>query len=259
MRHQFLLILLLMALAMLCGCSEDGDSQPRPEARFLWPQDGYVLSGPLQVEVEGTAVDSLTLQVGGRVMGTLSEGPFVWPLTEDDLPAGIYPLRVLGAGPGGTVEKEIWCGRHFGGMPAVGDPCPDFRLPDENGTVHLYSERRAGRPALLNFWAAWCPPCRNEMPDLQAIHDDYAASGFHVLGCSVLEDSTASLAYLRGQDLSFDFLIDHEDDTYIYFRINAIPQTFLLDAGGTIRHAFTGAIDPLEVRPLIHALLAEED
>lgn len=253
--HRRLLLTLLLLTVTGCSDSSSPEPEPTPEVSFIRPRAGQDFSNPLTVEIAASAVDSVTLQVGDTLLEAQFEEPFQWTVPLEMMPAGEYPLKVRGIGPGGDAEQEIWVGRHYGQAPLVGDLIPDFHLPDADGTVHLYSDLRAGRPALLNFWASWCPPCRTEMPALQTLFDDYTTDGLHLLGIGTMEEAQDSIGFVETSGLTFPNLYDPDQELYLYYRTNSIPRTFLIGADGVIRHAFIGGIELEEIRPLVEELL----
>jgi peroxiredoxin len=117
----------------------------------------------------------------------------------------------------------------------------DFTLTDLQGkSWHLRDLR--GKVVLVNFWATWCPPCRKEMPDLQALYDKYKDQGFIVLALSD-EEATKVAPFIEERKISYPVLLDpgrHVNDAFI---VEGIPKSFCLrscgQAGGTIdRHAY---------------------
>ena len=142
------------------------------------------------------------------------------------------------------------------GRPTNG-PAPDFALALFDGTEFRLSDYR-GKVILINFWASWCPPCRDEAPDLQALYEDYRSLGFTVLGVNMLESSRRKaldfidefgIGYPNGEDIG-------EKVTNL-FRAEAPPESFLIDRRGQVRRFFIGNIRYDDVSADIEALLAE--
>ncbi|MCY4064449.1 MAG: TlpA disulfide reductase family protein [Chloroflexi bacterium] len=142
------------------------------------------------------------------------------------------------------------------GRPTSG-PAPDFALTLFDGTAFRLSDYR-GQVVLINFWASWCPPCRDEAPDLQALYEDYRALGFKVLGVNMLESSRRKalefidefgISYPNGEDIG-------ERVTNLY-RVEAPPESFLIDRRGEVRRFFIGNVRYDDVSADIAALLAE--
>ena len=142
------------------------------------------------------------------------------------------------------------------GRPASG-PAPDFQLQLFTGETIGLSELR-GQVVLLNFWASWCPPCRAEAPDLQALHEDFARSGLRVIGVNMLESSRAKaqafidelgIGYANGEDI--------EQRITRLYRVDAPPESFLIDRRGQVRQVYIGSISYDMISGKIQSLLAE--
>lgn len=141
---------------------------------------------------------------------------------------------------------------------AAGDAAPDYAAPVLDGdSLHLSALR--GQPVLLNIWATWCPPCREEMPALQALHEQYASRGLRVIGVSV--DSRGSentiRRFLSEGGFTFTILHDPADAVSRQFRALGVPESFLIDGEGTIVRRWIGKFDPLapdvvrDIEPLL--------
>lgn len=119
-------------------------------------------------------------------------------------------------------------------MPAVGDPAPDIALTGFRGQpIDIGRER--GHVVVLNIWASWCGPCVVEMPLLDAWAKDHAAAGIKVIGLSADKPSSAEAAREIAQGVAFDtgLLADAARNTL--GRVNALPQTIVIDAAGVVR------------------------
>jgi peroxiredoxin len=116
---------------------------------------------------------------------------------------------------------------------------PDFRLPArDGGEIHL-SELK-GQVVMINFWATWCGPCRQEMPLLQQIHARYEPLGFTMLGVNVEPDSAAAQNWLKGMSVSFPIVFDRKSEVSSSFGVEAMPSSILIDREGRIRHVHRG-------------------
>ncbi|MCY4466136.1 MAG: TlpA disulfide reductase family protein [Chloroflexi bacterium] len=142
------------------------------------------------------------------------------------------------------------------GRPASG-PAPDFQLQLFSGESVKLSELR-GQVLLLNFWASWCPPCRAEAPDLQALHEDFARSGLRVIGVNMLESSPAKAqAFIDELGLSYANGEDIEQRVARLYRVEAPPESYLVDRRGQVRKVYIGSISYGMISGVIQSLLAE--
>ncbi len=117
---------------------------------------------------------------------------------------------------------------------------PTFTLADLDGHPRSLESFR-GRPVLVNFWATWCPPCRAELPELQATWRAHQ-SCLHVVG--IVEDSGNAedvRAFARGHGLEYPILMDDGSAGRAY-GVATLPQSVLLDARGRIIGTFVGAV-----------------
>jgi len=109
---------------------------------------------------------------------------------------------------------------------------PEFTLRDLSGKSWTFSELR-GKVVLVNFWATWCPPCRKEMPDLDALYQRFAAKGFVVLGISD-EEADKVEPFIREHKVSFPVLLDHGRKVNDLFVVEGIPKSFVYDRDGKL-------------------------
>jgi peroxiredoxin len=106
----------------------------------------------------------------------------------------------------------------------------DFALSDLDGkTWHLHDLQ--GKIVLVNFWATWCPPCRKEMPDLQALYDKYKDQGFVVLSISD-EDAAKVSPFIAQTRITYPILLDPGRKVHTSFQVEGIPKSFVYDRGG---------------------------
>jgi peroxiredoxin len=108
----------------------------------------------------------------------------------------------------------------------------DFTLNDVQGKPWHLQELR-GKVVLVNFWATWCPPCRKEMPDLQALYDKYKDQGFVVLSISD-EPSAKVTPFIDERKISYPVLLDPGRDVHALYQIEGIPKSFVYDRDGKL-------------------------
>ncbi len=118
-------------------------------------------------------------------------------------------------------------------------PAPDFTLKSNNGANIKLSELR-GQVVMINFWASWCGPCRQEMPLLDQLYQRYQPMGFTLLGVNVEEDSRAADKILKEIPVSFPVLYDKKNQVSESYQVRAMPSTFLIDRDGKVRYLHKG-------------------
>jgi cytochrome c-type biogenesis protein len=138
---------------------------------------------------------------------------------------------------------------------SVGQRAPNFtaRLLDGR-TVSLLDFR--GHPVLLNFWATWCGPCREEMPDFQTVYDTYRADGFVVLGVNAMESESDVAAFVQGLGITYPVALDESGaiNRDLYSRVG-YPTSFLLDQNGVIVAYYPRLISGSELLKALQPLL----
>ena len=155
----------------------------------------------------------------------------------------------------------VACGNQAGARtPAVGDPFPDYAAPTLHGDTVTIRDLR-GKVVLLNVWATWCPPCRREMPGLQALHEDLAEDGLRLVGVSVDGPGTQPelRAFLEEHGITYTILHDPDERIVTLMSILGLPQTYLIGREGRILHQWLGEIDPMggDVRGRVVEALGE--
>jgi peroxiredoxin len=108
----------------------------------------------------------------------------------------------------------------------------DFSLKDLSGKAWIFSDLR-GKVVLVNFWATWCPPCRKEMPDLEALYEKFAPSGLVILAISD-EDAAKVERFIKERKVTFPVLLDPERKVNDMFVVDGIPKTFLYGRDGKL-------------------------
>jgi len=139
-----------------------------------------------------------------------------------------------------------------------GQSAPDFVLKSSAGDNLRLSEYR-GDVVMVNFWATWCGPCRQEMPLLDDLYGRYQRVGFTLLGVNIDDDSRRAMKMIDELGVNFPVLFDEGKDVSKLYAVEAMPVTILVDREGTVRHVHHGYKPGYEEKYLteIRSLLRE--
>ncbi|MGB7904839.1 MAG: TlpA disulfide reductase family protein [Steroidobacteraceae bacterium] len=151
------------------------------------------------------------------------------------------------------------------GMPALalgaanpGAPAPDFTLAARDGGKVRLADLK-GQVVMINFWATWCGPCRQEMPLLAQLNTKYEPLGFTLLGVNVEPDSAAAVAWLKGMPVTFPILFDTDSVVAGNFGVEGMPSTVFVDRKGQVRYVHRGykVGDEAKYADMIRSLVKE--
>jgi peroxiredoxin len=127
----------------------------------------------------------------------------------------------------------------------VGDFAPGFKLESLDGQIiSLYQLR--GKPILINFWTAWCSPCRGEMHYLEQIYQQWSAKGLVLLAVDLGESSITVREYVANNKLTLSVLLDVDRKVAHDYNISAIPTSFFINRNDLIQRKVTGAFQNVE-------------
>ena len=124
-------------------------------------------------------------------------------------------------------------------------PAPDFTLRSADGRNLRLTEQR-GQVVLVNFWASWCGPCRQEMPHLNRLYDKYKSSGFTLLGVNIDDDPRTAASTAARMGLKFPVLLDADKTVSKLYDLGSMPATVLIDRDGRVRYLHRGYREGLE-------------
>lgn len=123
--------------------------------------------------------------------------------------------------------------------PAIGAIAPDFTLRSSLGKNLKLSEYR-GQVIMINFWASWCSPCRQEMPELNRLYAQYQRAGFVLLGVNIDDNPKAAQELIVQLGVRFPVLFDSAKLVSGRYDIDAMPSTLLIDRDGKVRYLHRG-------------------
>jgi thiol-disulfide isomerase/thioredoxin len=121
----------------------------------------------------------------------------------------------------------------------VSGPAPDITLKSTSGTNVRLADLK-GKVVMVNFWASWCGPCRQEMPILEKIYKDYKDAGFVLLGVNVDAEISDRDKFLSETTVTFPILDDSANVATEEFGVEAMPSTYFVDKNGNLAHLHKG-------------------
>jgi peroxiredoxin len=137
-----------------------------------------------------------------------------------------------------------------------GQPALDFVAHDPDGipvALHDY----LGRPVIINFWATWCAPCRQEMRALQTVYEAHKAAGLAVLAVSQdqQDKGEAVRAYCTALGITFSPLLDPDGQVATHYKVFLLPSTVFIHPSGTVAAVHLGAMTPAQIEQYLRAIL----
>jgi len=137
------------------------------------------------------------------------------------------------------VIVTILAATSFASSGMEGQLAPDFALKSSTGENMRLSEFR-GDVVMINFWATWCGPCRQEMPLLNELYVRYERVGFNLLGVNIDDDSRRAMQMIEELGVTFPVLFDARKEVSKLYNVEAMPVTVLVDREGIVRYVHLG-------------------
>lgn len=138
----------------------------------------------------------------------------------------LFPLLLTSCGKGPKVA-------------VVGEIAPDFTLLDRKGTTWTLSELR-GQVVFVNFWATWCPPCREEMPSMQRLYAKLPKDRFKMVAILNKDDPALADKFAAKFGITIPILNDQENNVGPRYGLTGLPETYIVDKKGVLREKFIG-------------------
>ncbi len=160
---------------------------------------------------------------------------------------GVLLLALIALAAGAS----YWLFQRAPASPIVGRQAPGFQLPSLDGPAVSLADYR-GRPVIVNFWATWCEPCKQEMPALQAeaaSHPDLV-----VLGVDNVESAVKVKPFVAQLGVSFPILLDQDGSVVERYQVVGLPTTYFVDRAGTLRSIYRGPLTPETLRESVAAI-----
>lgn len=140
----------------------------------------------------------------------------------------------------------------------VSFPAPDLTLTDIQGASRSLADYR-GQVVLVNLWATWCPPCKEEMPILQSFYDKYKEKGFVILAIDDGDPTADVLQFVKDYGLTFPVWLDPTyQATDHAFHAPGLPTSFVIDRSGTIQLTWVGGIQYATLEKYVAPLILKQ-
>lgn len=148
--------------------------------------------------------------------------------------------------------------RSAGSGPEIGMPAPDFTLSLYDGGDLTLSKLR-GQVVVINFWASWCAPCREEAPALERVWRDYKDRGVVFIGVDYVDVESSAREYMAEFDITYPNGLDNGQRISHAYRIRGVPETFFVDKSGNIAPITVGgAAQPKKISPISESELRSQ-
>src|SRR5262249_28243530 len=138
-----------------------------------------------------------------------------------------------------------------------GQPAPDIVARGPDGTSITLRDYQ-GRPVIINFWATWCAPCRQEMLALQTVHEAHKTAGLAILAVSQDQQDKAEAVrqYRTTLGLTFSLLLDPEGSIATEYNVFLLPSSVFIHPSGTVAAVHVGPLTPAQIERSLRAILA---
>ena len=160
---------------------------------------------------------------------------------------------LLGLMAYGLLSKEPVTGRS--GFTRVGKPAPEFTLPLLDGG-ELALSQYVGQPVVINFWASWCPPCRQESLILERAWRSNGSRDVMFVGVDIQDTEEDSRAYVREFGLTYPNGLDADGKITVNYGVIGLPVTFFVNRNGIVERRWVGAINEAQLAALVEQLVS---
>ena len=166
---------------------------------------------------------------------------------------GLLALALFAVLAYGLANRSSATGRS--GVTRIGKPAPEFTMMLLDGGEFRLSEHE-GVPVVINFWASWCPPCRQESPAFERQWRRYQDTGIQFVGVDIQDEVSDAEAYVREFGLTFPNGLDVDGKITIDYGVIGLPVTFFVGSSGIVEGRWVGAIPEDKLEERVNALIA---
>jgi peroxiredoxin len=138
--------------------------------------------------------------------------------------------------------------------PQASKPAQDFALKDITGKEVKLSSLK-GKAVMVNFWATWCHPCREEIPDLQKSYEENKDKGFIILGVNIKENKSKVSKFVEDYKITYPVLLDIDGSVSNEYHVFGVPMSFFIDKNGIIKDSFVGMMTKEDISKRLEAIL----
>jgi cytochrome c biogenesis protein CcmG, thiol:disulfide interchange protein DsbE len=201
------------------------------------------INGGFPRKVRPGLVDSDVTPTPGAIGARPRRG---WiPIAAGIVVAGLLALMYYGL----TTERI-----QTGVVPRPNTPAPDFQLPTFDGKTIRLGDLR-GQVVVVNFWASWCVPCRDEQPALEAVWQQYKGRGVTFVGIDIQDTPHDALGFMQQYGMSYPVVSDATGAVYINYGVVGMPETYVVGREGTIQQKIVGPVDPMQLVTTLQELV----
>ena len=170
---------------------------------------------------------------------------------------GLFAILVWASAQSGGQAVSLGVNNEFGEVIVTADQAPDFDLELLRGGSLSMKDLR-GKVVMVDFWASWCPPCRQEAPDLAKVYLEYQDRQVEFVGVDIWDDAGSAQGYLDEFQVPYPNGVDAQGTIAIAYGVRGIPEKFFVGPDGTIIKKFVGPIKAADLRVVLDDLLATQ-
>jgi peroxiredoxin len=210
------------------------------------PQDSYIEMDP--VAPRSSMLPIVISLVAGLLVIGLMAAIMVTPRTAAPAPggAGLASSAITQPPGSGAAGQQL---------PREGYLAPDFTLNRLDGTPVQLSSFRGVKPVWVNFWATWCPPCRNEMPEMEKLYPTWSAKGVEILGVDVQEPQDKVKPFVEAAGYSWTFALDVDAKVSRQYYVSGIPTHVFIGKDGVIKSLVVSGLDRTRMEAELNKLV----